>query len=66
MTDGQGEQHIVGSLVGGDEYALEGLNKYSEPAQKLVGCHDQYGVTWRYSLDVKHADDKESRYEALL
>ncbi len=66
MMDGVGEQHIVGSLKGGDEYALEGLNSYSDPAQKLVGCHADYGVTWRYPLDVKHADQTESRYEVLL
>lgn len=66
MTDGEGEQHIIGSLKGGDEYALEGLNRYSAPAQKLVGCHDEYGVTWRYPLDVGHADDTVSRYETLL
>jgi hypothetical protein len=66
MTDGEGEQHIIGSLKGGDEYALEGLNRYSAPAQKLVGCHEEYGVTWRYWLDVQHGDDTPSRYEALL
>ena len=66
MTDGEGEQHIVGSLKGGDEYALEGLNKYSEPSQKLVGCHDAYGVTWRYPLNVAHGDDIPSRYEDLI
>lgn len=66
MMDGEGEQHIVGSLKGGDEYALEELNRYSDPMQKLVGCHQKYGVTWRYPLNVKHADEEESRYEALL
>lgn len=66
MTDGEGEQFIVSSLKGGDEYALEGLNRYSAPSQKLVGCHEDYGVTWRYSLDVAHGDETESRYEELL
>lgn len=66
MTDGEGEQHIVGSLKGGDEYALEGLNRFSEPTQKLVGCHDQYGVTWRYQLNVRHADETPSRYEEIV
>jgi hypothetical protein len=66
MMDGEGEQHIVGSLKGGDEYALEALNRYSEPSQKLVGCHDTYGMTWRYPLNVKHGDDTPSRYEDLL
>jgi hypothetical protein len=66
MTDGDGEQHIVGSLKGGDEYAFEALNKYSEPSQKIVGCHDTYGVTWRYPLNVHHADDKPSRYEEIV
>ena len=66
MTNGDGEQHIVGSLKGGDEYALEGLNRFSEPAQKIVGCHDSYGVTWRYPLNVKHADEAPSRYEEVL
>ena len=66
MTDGEGEQHIVGSLKGGDEYALEGLNRYSEPAQKLVGCHDVYGMTWRYPLNVAHADETPSRYEEII
>jgi hypothetical protein len=66
MTDGTGEQHIVGSLKGGDEYALEGLNRFSDPCQKLVGCHDAYGVTWRYPLNVAHADETPSRYEEFL
>ena len=66
MMDGEGEQHIIGSLKGGDEYALEGLNRYSGPSQKLVGCHDEYGVSWRYPLDVRHGDDHPSRYEDLL
>jgi hypothetical protein len=66
MTDGEGEQHIIGSLKGGDEYALEGLNRYSDAVQKLVGCHDEYGVTWRYPLNVSHGDEKPSRYEELL
>ncbi len=61
--DGVGTQHIVGSLKGGDEYALEQLNTYNDPVQKLVGCHEKYGVTWRYPLEVKHADETPSRYE---
>ena len=65
MTDGEGEQHIVGSLKGGDEYALEGLGRFSEPTQKLVGCHDRYGVTWRYQLNVRYADETPSRYEEI-
>jgi hypothetical protein len=66
MMDGEGTQHIVGSLMGGNPYALEALNKYSDPSQKLVGCHDEYGVTWSYPLDVKHADGESGRYEELL
>ena len=66
MMDGEGEQHIIGSLKGGDEYALEALNRYSAPSQKIVGCHDTYGVTWRYPLNVQHADDKPSRYEEIV
>ena len=58
--DGRGEQFIVGSLKGGDEYALEELNSYSEPGQKLVGCHERYGVTWRYRLDVTGGVEREA------
>jgi len=64
--DGVGEQHIVGSLKGGDEYALEELHSYSEPTQKLVGCHEKFGVSWRYPLQVKWGDESASRYEKLL
>lgn len=66
QMDGSGTQFIIGSLKGGDEYALEELNTYAEPKQKLVGCHDKYGVTWRYDLQVKHADETPSRYEELI
>jgi len=65
-TDGTGEQHIIGSMKGGDEYAFEGLNAYSDPMQKLVGCHDSYGITWRYPLSVGRGDGETSRYEHLL
>jgi hypothetical protein len=64
--DGAGKQFVVGSLMGGNEYALEGLNAYSEPSQKLVGCHETYGVTWAYDLQVRHTDDTPSRYEDVL
>ena len=64
--DGEGEQFIVGSLMGGNEYALEALSAYADPVQRLVGCHEKHGVTWRYPLNVKHADETPSRYEDLL
>ena len=66
MMDGEGDQFVIGSLMGGNEYALGALNAYASPVQKLVGCHEKMGATWRYPLDVKHADDKPSRYEDLL
>lgn len=66
MMDGEGDQFIIGSLMGGDEFALGGLSAYADPVQKLVGCHEKHGATWRYPLDVKHADETPSRYEELL
>jgi transposase-like protein len=66
MMDGEGEQFIVGSLVGGDEYALHRLNANARPQQMLVGCHDDTGVSWRYPLLVGRADETPSRYESLL
>ena len=64
--DGEGELFIVGSLKGGDEYALYGLNSYSAPRQQLVGVHDETGVSWRYPLLVQRGDSTPSRYEELL
>jgi len=61
--DGEGELFIVGSLKGGDEYALYGLNAYSAPRQQLVGVHAETGVSWRYPLLVKRGDETPSRYE---
>jgi len=66
MMDGSGDQFIVGSLMGGNEYALANLSAYAQPVQKLVGVHDKMGATWRYPLDVKHADGESSRYEDLI
>jgi len=66
MMDGEGEQHIIGSLKGGDEYALEKLNKYAPATQKLVGCHEDHPVSWRYPLTVTHGDEEPSRYEELV
>jgi hypothetical protein len=64
--DGKGEQFIVGSLKGGDEFALNELAAYADPIQKLVGCHKDVGVSWRYPLNVNRADEKPSRYERFL
>jgi len=64
--DGVGEQFIVGSLKGGDEYALNELGSYADPVQKLVGCHEDVGVSWRYPLNVNRADAEPSRYERFL
>lgn len=64
--DGAGSQFIVGSLKGGDEYALEELNAYGDPTQLLVGCHEKIGVSFRYPLQPKHGDDTPSRYEEML
>ena len=64
--DGTGEQFIVGSLKGGDEFALNELGAYSDPRQKLVGCHEDVGVSWRYPLNVNRADNEPSRYEDLI
>ena len=66
MSKNAGKQFIIGSLKGGDEYALEELNAYGDPEQLLVGCHEKTGVSWRYPLYVKHGDETPSRYEALL
>jgi len=64
--DGMGKQFIVGSLKGGDEYALNELSSYADPIQNLVGCHEDVGVSWRYELNVNRADDTPSRYEDVL
>jgi hypothetical protein len=66
MMDGEGEQFIVGSLKGGDEYALEGLRRFAPASQKLVGCHDDHPVSFRYPLSVWRADNTPSRYEDLV
>lgn len=63
---GSGEQFIVGSLKGGDEYALNELGEYGDPVQKLVGCSEKYGTTWRLPLDVRHGDETPSRYEDAI
>lgn len=65
---GSGRLFIVGSLKGGDEYALNELSEYSAPEQLLVGAHAKrrYGVSFRYPLEVDEADDKPSRYEELI
>jgi len=64
--DGVGKQFIVGSLKGGDEYALNELGSYADPVQNLVGCHEDTGVSWRYELNVNRADGEPSRYERFL
>lgn len=64
--DGSGEQFIVGSLKGGDEYALNELAAYADPLQILVGCHKDVGVSWRYPLNVNRGDSTASRYERFL
>lgn len=64
--DGVGSQFVVGTLAGGNEYALEELNAYGDPMQLLVGCNEKHGVTWRYPLQVKFADEVESRYEDAI
>ncbi len=66
MMNGVGDQFQVGSLVGGNEYALGDLASYEEPTQLFVGAHERRGVTWRYPLQVRDADDKPSRYESIL
>lgn len=65
---GSGRQFIVGSLMGGNEYALNELGEYSGPEQLLVGASEKRksGVSFRYPLEVDEADDKPSRYECLL
>jgi hypothetical protein len=65
MMDGEGDQFIVGSLMGGNEYALGSLSSYANPVQKIVGVHEKTGVSWRYPLDVKFADGEPGRYEDL-
>lgn len=66
LMDGEGEMFIVGSLKGGDEYALESLNRFSRASQMLVGCHEKVGVSWRYPLLVDLNDEVPSRYEEML
>lgn len=66
MMDGEGEQFIVGSLKGGDEYALEGLRRFAPASQKLVGCHEDHPVSFRYPLAVWLNDRVPSRYEDLV
>jgi hypothetical protein len=60
---GRGEQFIIHSLKGGDEYAYNELSSNADPGQYLAGCHEKRGVTWRYPLQVIDNDEGVSRYE---
>lgn len=48
-----GETFINGSLIGGTEFALNGLGRSDKPSQLLVGVHPEHGVTHRWPLDAR-------------
>lgn len=45
-----GEILMNGSLIGGNEFSLNGLGKMGRPSQMLVGVHDRHGITHRWNV----------------
>lgn len=58
MPHAAGETFVNGSVIGGNEFSLNGLMKMSHPHQLFFGVHEKFGVThrWPLRLDVDRGD----------
>jgi hypothetical protein len=54
-----GETIVNGSLIGGNEFSVNGLGKADMPKQWLFGVHREHGVTHRWPVGV----NSKSSYE---
>jgi len=46
------EYFMCGALVSDDDWALKKLGISSSPSQNIYGMHKNYGITWRYAVQV--------------
>jgi len=51
-TSNLGKIFVNGSFMGPDLYALKNLQRTSPPEQKIMGIHSEFGVTWRYDINL--------------
>ena len=49
------EFSMVSTLVSDDEWALKKLGISANPSQNIFGVHPEFGMTWRYALQVDKA-----------
>jgi hypothetical protein len=50
MPHAAGETFVNGSVIGGNDFSLNGLMKMSRPHQLFFGVHEKFGVTHRWPL----------------
>lgn len=48
----RGKVLVNGSFVGGDVFSMHTMKTNSRPSQTIMGVHPDYGITWKYSLDL--------------
>ena len=53
----RGEIFVNGSMIGGNEFSIGALYKSAEPVQLLFGTHGRKGVSWRFPLKLRYADN---------
>lgn len=59
-----GEIILNGSMIGGNEFSLGRMFRSSDPMQLLLGVNSKYGVTWRFPINLKNAQVKDTpRYK---
>lgn len=58
MADLNGELLVNGAWLANDPYSYNSFAGYRAPSQLLHGVHDNWGVTWRLPIDLKHDGER--------
>ena len=63
---GTGEIHVVGTMKGGDEFALQRLQVITRPKQIVTYWHPEYGCIGKETLFLNRYDDSNGSFKDVL
>ena len=63
---GTGEIHIVGTMKGGDEFALQKLQVITRPKQIVTYWHPEYGCVGKETLYLNRYDKSDGSFKDVL
>jgi len=66
LSDIDGEMMVNGAWTATDPFAYNSLSGYREPAQWFHGVNPKHGITWRMSVKLQSAREKEGPKRYLI